>query len=101
MSLLDYIDPFVFLVALCVGLLYTYVSAPPQTVVIKYPTPFNAGKITYVDDAGVCYKYAVKETRCPAKGLIKQIPIQETHTSFPRAPTAPPSVFKSKKEEKK
>lgn len=96
MSLFDYVDPFVFLVALCVGLLYTYVSAPPQTVVIKYPTPFNAGKITYVDDAGVCYRYAVKETKCPAKGLVKQVPVQETHPSFPQPTPAQKSIIKSK-----
>ena len=72
----DYVDPFYFLMALCVGLLYTYVSSAPQRVVIKYPTPFNAGKITYVDDAGVCYKYKVKETKCPKDPKkIKKMPI--------------------------
>lgn len=78
MKLLKYIDPLVFLIALCVGLFYTYISTPPPKVVIKYPTPFNAGKITYVDDAGVCYKYAVKNADCPKnKDKIKKIPIQE------------------------
>ena len=61
----DYIDPFYFLIALCVGLLYTYVSTPEPHSVIKYPTPFNADDITYVDDAGVCYKYKVVPKECP------------------------------------
>jgi hypothetical protein len=65
MFLLDYIDPFYFLIALCVGLLYTYVTAPVPQIVIKYPTPFNAGKITYVDQSDVCYKYRIQKTQCP------------------------------------
>ena len=76
--LLDFIDPFYFLMALCVGLLYTYVTTPPPEVVIKYPTPHNAGKITYVDDAGVCYRYKVLSTSCPSDSLkIKKMPIHQ------------------------
>lgn len=65
MFLLDYIDPLYFLIALCLGLLYTYVSAPVPQVIIKYPTPFNAGKVTYVDQNDVCYKYQIKKVSCP------------------------------------
>lgn len=65
MGLLDYIDPMVFLIALCVGLLYTYVTTPYPHVVIKYPTPFNAGKITYIDNNRVCYKYRMSQVECP------------------------------------
>ena len=72
----DYIDPFYFLMALCVGLLYTYVSSPAPRIVVKYPTPFNAGKITYVDDAGVCYRYKVEPSKCPSDPQkIKKMPI--------------------------
>lgn len=72
----DHIDPFYFLVSLCVGLLYTYLSAPTPQVVIKYPTPHNAGKITYVDDAGVCYRYKVEATQCPSNiETIKKVPL--------------------------
>jgi hypothetical protein len=75
----DYIDPFYFLIALCVGLLYTYVSAPPPEIIVKYPTPLNAGKITYVDDAGVCYKYKVNPVECPAnQDSIKQMPLSQS-----------------------
>jgi len=77
MFLLDYIDPFIFLVALCVGLFYTYLSTPYPKIVIKYPTPFNAGKVTYVDDADVCYKYSVREVDCPEdKSTIKELKLQ-------------------------
>ena len=61
----DYIDPLIFLVALCLGLFYTYITAPMPEIVIKYPTPFNAGKITYVDKNNVCYKYKMEKVNCP------------------------------------
>ena len=73
MFLLDYIDPLYFMVALCVGLFYTYITAPQPQIVIKYPTPYNAGKITYVDQNDVCYKYQIQKVECPAdKTQIKK-----------------------------
>lgn len=86
MNIFEYIDPFVFLLALCVGLFYTYISAPAPKVVIKYPTPYNAGKVTYLDDAGVCYRYKIKEVACPIdKTKIKQVPIQESEKQLPKS----------------
>ena len=67
MSLTDYIDPLYFLLALCLGLFYTYITAPKPRIVIKYPTPFNVGKVTYVDQNNVCYKYAIEQVQCPDK----------------------------------
>jgi hypothetical protein len=76
--LLDFIDPFYFVVALAVGLLYTYLASPVPELIIKYPTPHNAGKITYKDDAGVCYKYKVKESQCPSDpNKIKEMPLHQ------------------------
>ena len=72
-----YIDPFYFLVALCVGLFYTYITAPTPRIVIKYPTPFNVGKVTYVDQGGVCYRYQMKKVDCPTdKSKIKKYQFQ-------------------------
>jgi len=77
MFILDYIDPTVLLISLCVGLLYTYLYAPKPRIVIKYPTPYNADKIRYIDDAGVCYKYKVNKVECPQDpSEIKDLPIQ-------------------------
>ena len=73
-KILDYIDPLVFLIALFVGILYTYVTTPPPRVVIKYPTPFNIKDTVYIDDNDICYKYNIKEVSCPAdKSQIKYI----------------------------
>lgn len=78
MFLLDSIDPLILLISLCIGLLYTYLYVPKPRIIIKYPTPYNSEKIKYVDDSGVCYKYKVNKTQCPAnKSEIKTLPIQQ------------------------
>ena len=78
MAITDYIDPFVFLISLAVGIFYTYLTAPKPKIVIKYPTPFNSKKLTYVDDAGVCYKYRTETVQCPAdKNTVRKVPVQQ------------------------
>ena len=73
----DYIDPFTFLVSLGIGIFITYIVSPEPRVIYKYPTPSNAGKVTYVDDAGVCYKYKSIPVSCPADDTkVKTIEIQ-------------------------
>jgi hypothetical protein len=63
--LFEYIDPLIFLVSLCAGLFYTYVTAPEPKIIYKYPTPFNSGKVLYQDDNKVCYKYKIQKASCP------------------------------------
>ena len=72
-----FIDPFWFMISLGVGLLYVYLTTRMPDVVIKYPTPENAGKIVYKDTNDVCYKYRAEKTTCPADiTQVKQIPLQ-------------------------
>ena len=66
LNIFNYIDPFFFLMALFVGLTYTYLTAPPPNIVVKYPTPFNIKDTVYQDTNGVCYKYKIKEAVCPS-----------------------------------
>lgn len=78
--MIDFIDPKVFLTSLAVGLLYAYLTTPYPKIVYKYPTPYNAGKITYIDDANVCYKYKVTKVACPLdKSKIKNLKIQQVN----------------------
>lgn len=45
---------------------------------MKFPSPYNAGNITYKDKGSNCYKYEATKTECPKdKGLIKEQPIHE------------------------
>ena len=63
--LFNYVNPLVFAISFIVGLIYVYLTTVEQKTVVQYPTPYNAGKITYIDDAGVCYKYRIKKVDCP------------------------------------
>lgn len=72
-----YIIPLYFLVSFCIGIFVVYLSTPKPKIIIKYPTPQNAGKIIYKDNSGVCYKYLVKEVKCPRNTKeIKMFDIQ-------------------------
>ena len=64
-----------FMVGLVIGLLYVYMNEPPKNTVVSYPTPINAGKITYKDDVGNCHQFVATKVRCPSnKSSIKQQP---------------------------
>ena len=65
-NILNYIDPFFFLMAFFIGLTYTYLTAPTPKIVVKYPTPFNIKDTVYQDTNGVCYKYKIREVNCPS-----------------------------------
>ena len=72
-----YIIPLYFFISFCVGMLIVYSMTPKPKIIIKYPTPQNAGKIIYKDKSGVCYKYLAKEVKCPRNTKqIKMFDIQ-------------------------
>ena len=58
------IVPIYFFISLCIGFLIVYSMSPKPRVIIKNPTPDNAGKILYRDDNNVCYKYHKVEVPC-------------------------------------
>ena len=72
-----YILPLYFLISFCIGIFLVYISTPKPKIIIKYPTPQNAGKIIYKDNSGLCYKYLAKEVKCPRNTKeIKMFDIQ-------------------------
>ena len=73
----DYINPLAFFVAFAIGIFLTYIYSPPKKIIIKWPTPENAGKVVYKDNADTCYKYNAKEVACPTdKDQIKSTDVQ-------------------------
>jgi hypothetical protein len=57
-----------FLGAFAIGVLYVYISHPSPTIIYKYPTPYNSGKVIYADATGNCYKFKVKALdACPTE----------------------------------
>lgn len=76
--MLEKISPFYFILAFAIGLLYCYISNPKPDVVMKFPSPYNAGKVVYKDKDNSCYKYLAEKVSCPRdKSKIKSQPISE------------------------
>ena len=68
----DYINPLAFFIALAVGLFLSYIFKKEKRIIIKWPTPENAGKIVYQEN-NTCYKYNANEVTCPSnKSMIKK-----------------------------
>jgi len=74
----DKIKVLYFFIAFAVGLLLCYITNPKPTVIVKFPSPYNAGQILYKDKSDSCYKYNASKVSCPLdKDLIKPQPIYE------------------------
>lgn len=77
MNIFKKIKPIYFFVSFAIGLLVVYLITPPPQVVVKFPSPFNAGQVVYKDKADQCFVYRADKSTCPAdKALIKEQPIQ-------------------------
>ena len=63
--LFKYIDFKIFIVALSIGLFYTYVTDDYKKVIILYPTPENIQEYQYKDKSDNCYTYDLNEVNCP------------------------------------
>lgn len=72
----DYFDLRYFFGAFFIGMFLVYVMAPTPEVILRYPTPQNAGKVVYQDSADVCYTYQSEEVKCPATGVV-ETPLQQ------------------------
>jgi len=75
-------DLVVFFVSFCVGVLFVCLVEAKPEVIVRWPTPDNAGLVTYVDRANNCYEYEPKEVGCTDDA--KHIPVQngEGMTSY-------------------
>jgi hypothetical protein len=63
------INIYYFFISLCIGFFLVYVTAPKPKIVVKYPNLTNYEDLTYVDDAGVCYKYKPVEVDCNKENI--------------------------------
>ena len=59
------LNPYAFLLAFAVGIFFCYITLPPMKIIIKHPTPDNAGKVVYHDEDDNCFKYNAEEVSCP------------------------------------
>lgn len=64
--MLSKINPFAFFIAFAIGMLFIYAVTPTPEVVMKFPSPWNSGKIVYTSDTdNSCYVYRAKKSECP------------------------------------
>jgi hypothetical protein len=76
--MLKHIKVIPFLAGLVIGIIAIMFINPEKTVVFKYPTPENSGKVTYKDKNGVCYKYTSKEVDCDKnESRLKDFPLNK------------------------
>lgn len=53
-----------FIIAFSFGILWVYMVTPPPEIVVKFPSPYNAGAVTYKDKSDSCYKYKAEVVDC-------------------------------------
>jgi len=76
--MLKMIRPLYFFIAFAIGLFLVYIFSPAPNVVVKFPSPYNAGNIIYKDKHDSCYKYEAESVSCPVdKSRIKPQPLLE------------------------
>ena len=65
MNLFNKLDPFIFIISFAIGIFFCYITYPTPKIIVKHPTPQNAGNIIYHDDSDNCFKYIAQEVKCP------------------------------------
>ncbi len=75
--------PLTFFAAFALGLLLTYLMTPAPRLVVKFPSPYNAGHVTYKDDADACFKFNAQRVPCQSnsEGLLPQPILEDAPSS--------------------
>ena len=77
LRIMKYISLPLFILSFLIGMVYIYMSSPPNRSILIYPTVDNNGKFQYIDKAENCFTFEAKEDKCPFNtGSLKKIPIQ-------------------------
>ena len=67
-----------FIISLAIGLFMVYIWGPDAHEVYVFPTPENASRIQYKDNADNCFTFKSSEGKCPTdERKISSIPIQK------------------------
>lgn len=80
--MLSKLSPFYFFISFAIGLFFVYILTPPPSVIVKFPSPYNAGKITYRDTSDTCYVYKADRVECPIdKSKVRAQPVYEDYNN--------------------
>lgn len=76
-SIFKYINMYVFLTSLALGLFLVYIFDAEDKQIVIYPTEENIELIQYRDKVGNCFSAKQQRVVCPAnRSDISQIPMQ-------------------------
>lgn len=74
--MLKHIRPFYLLIGIIIGVIAILFINPEKSVIFKYPTPDNSGKLIYKDKNNVCYKYSANAVDCDKnEARLKDFPL--------------------------
>lgn len=71
------INLFAFIIAFSFGIGYCYMMSPPPKIVVRFPSPANAGSIVYQDNAKNCFTFDAKETACSKDAIAQPINVED------------------------
>lgn len=71
MQLLGRLNVTALVASFAIGILFTYLVTPPPKVIVKFPSPYNAGKVLYHDKSDTCYMFKSDEVDCSAADIGK------------------------------
>ena len=76
-NIFKFINMYVFLISLAIGLFFVYIFDAENKKIKVYPTQENIELLQYRDKAGNCFSAKQQRVVCPAnKSEISQIPMQ-------------------------
>lgn len=64
MKLLGRLNMTALVASFAIGILFTYLITPPPKVIVKFPSPYNAGKVLYRDKSDACYMFKSDTVTC-------------------------------------
>lgn len=67
MQLLGRLHLTALIASFAIGILFTYLMTPPPKVIVKFPSPYNAGKVLYRDKSDTCYMFKSESVDCESK----------------------------------
>ena len=77
MNILKFINIYVFLVSLAIGIFAVYITTDDKRIIYVYPTHENSELLKYRDKSDNCFQFEHQEVPCPEdKSKISVIPVQ-------------------------
>lgn len=76
--LFDRLNLTYFVASFALGILVVYLTTPSPVVVVKFPSPINAGRVVYRNSHDGCFKYKAEKHACPVdSSKVRTQPIVE------------------------